>query len=114
MHSTRGTVSDEKSTVISFTFDQAPSMCVGLNSPGLVGTSASCLNLMRDGEILKSYWIALGSSPVGHKNERGDGRTPEGVYLIEGRTTDSLYYRAMKISYMRCPRALSQPRPAPG
>lgn len=57
------------------------------------------LNLMRDGDILKSYWIALGSSPVGHKNERGDGRTPEGVYLIEGRTTDSLYYRAMKISY---------------
>ena len=57
------------------------------------------LLLMRDGEIMKSYWVALGRNPTGHKVEQGDGRTPEGLYRIEERSEDSLYYRSMRISY---------------
>jgi hypothetical protein len=57
------------------------------------------LLLMRRGEVLKSFWIALGRRPVGLKTERGDGRTPEGVYRIETRDRESFFYRSLRISY---------------
>jgi murein L,D-transpeptidase YafK len=57
------------------------------------------LYLMRQGEALKWFWIALGRHPIGQKTEIGDGRTPEGVYWIEGRDTSSDFYRAMWLSY---------------
>jgi murein L,D-transpeptidase YafK len=57
------------------------------------------LLLMRGGDILTSFWIALGRHPVGQKIRRGDGRTPEGLYRIVGRTKESIFYRALKLSY---------------
>jgi murein L,D-transpeptidase YafK len=57
------------------------------------------LYLMRQGESLKWFWIALGRYPVGRKTERGDGRTPEGIYRILGRDASSHYYRALWLSY---------------
>ena len=57
------------------------------------------LYLMRQGEALKWFWIALGRHPIGRKTEIGDGRTPEGVYWIEGRDASSDFYRAMFLSY---------------
>ena len=57
------------------------------------------LYLMRRGEVLKWFWIALGRFPIGPKTEIGDGRTPEGVYWIKGRDVDSDFYRALWLSY---------------
>lgn len=57
------------------------------------------LYLMRQGEALKWFWIALGRHPIGQKTEIGDGRTPEGTYWIEGRDASSDFYRAMWLSY---------------
>jgi murein L,D-transpeptidase YafK len=57
------------------------------------------LYLMRDGKVLKWYWIALGRSPVGSKIKIGDGRTPEGSYKITGRDRESQFYRALWLSY---------------
>ena len=57
------------------------------------------LYLMRQGEALKWFRIALGRYPIGQKTERGDGRTPEGIYRIEGRDASSDYYRALWLSY---------------
>lgn len=57
------------------------------------------LELMHQGRIIKSYPIALGSHPVGQKRRRGDGRTPEGVYLIDGRSSRTRYHRTLHISY---------------
>jgi murein L,D-transpeptidase YafK len=57
------------------------------------------LLLMRGGDVLTSFWIALGRQPVGQKMQRGDGRTPEGLYTIVGRTEESIFYRALKLSY---------------
>ena len=51
------------------------------------------------GRVLKSYPIALGRHPKGPKQRRGDGRTPEGFYLIDRRTAHTLYHRALHISY---------------
>ncbi len=57
------------------------------------------LQLLRGDTVLKSYPIALGPHPVGPKRRRGDGRTPEGVYTIDGRTRRTAYRLALHISY---------------
>ena len=65
----------------------------------LVLKSARKLELLRGGVVLKIYPIALGGNPVGAKAEAGDGKTPEGVYYIDGRQPHSLYHLALHISY---------------
>ena len=50
-------------------------------------------------KLLKTYNIALGKQPVGHKQIQGDMRTPEGVYYINGKNPNSQYYKNLGISY---------------
>ena len=57
------------------------------------------LLLMRGDKVLKNYPIALGSSPEGAKRREGDGRTPEGRYVIDSRLAASHYHLALHISY---------------
>ena len=57
------------------------------------------LTLLREGKVIKTYRVALGSNPLGHKQEEGDGRTPEGVYTIDFHKADSDYHLALHISY---------------
>ena len=57
------------------------------------------LMLMRQGSVLRTYRVALGIKPVGHKQQRGDERTPEGEYVIDARKPDSRFHRALHISY---------------
>jgi murein L,D-transpeptidase YafK len=57
------------------------------------------LQLRREGEILKTYRIALGSAPRGPKRKEGDGRTPEGVYTLDWRNSNSNFYRSIHVSY---------------
>ena len=57
------------------------------------------LVLLLQGKPLKEYRVALGRAPVGHKEREGDGRTPEGVYFIDSRKSDSTFHRALHISY---------------
>jgi murein L,D-transpeptidase YafK len=57
------------------------------------------LLVMRRGAIARSYRIALGRSPVGAKARQGDGRTPEGDYVIDSRNAKSRFHRALHISY---------------
>jgi len=55
--------------------------------------------LLRGESVLRSYRIALGCEPVGHKQREGDGRTPEGRYIIDRRNPKSRYHLALHISY---------------
>jgi murein L,D-transpeptidase YafK len=64
-----------------------------------VDKSDRLLTLFSRGTPVKTYRVALGSSPVGPKQEEGDGRTPEGRYTIDSRKADSAYHRALHISY---------------
>ncbi len=57
------------------------------------------LILLRDGEILKTYRIALGRQPKGHKTKAGDNRTPEGKYILDARNPNSNYHLSIRISY---------------
>jgi murein L,D-transpeptidase YafK len=57
------------------------------------------LYLMRGDEPFRSYKIALGYQPTGHKRYKGDGRTPEGIYFLDWRSDRSSYHKALHISY---------------
>jgi murein L,D-transpeptidase YafK len=57
------------------------------------------LYLLHDGQVLKSYRVALGRQPHGTKLYEGDGRTPEGKYVLDARNADSRFYRALHVSY---------------
>jgi murein L,D-transpeptidase YafK len=55
--------------------------------------------LLHNDTVLKSYDVALGFQPVGHKQFEGDGKTPEGLYLINRRNPRSNYHLSLGISY---------------
>ncbi len=57
------------------------------------------MHLMQNGRVLKSYRVALGGDPVGHKTQQGDQRTPEGVYTIDFRRPQSRFNLALHVSY---------------
>ncbi len=65
----------------------------------LVDKGARQIHLLRDGEIWKSYPIGLGFAPKGHKQREGDGRTPEGDYILDWRNPNSSFYLSIHISY---------------
>lgn len=49
--------------------------------------------------VLKSYPVALGFAPTGPKRRQGDGRTPEGRYVLDWRNPNSQFYRSIHVSY---------------
>jgi murein L,D-transpeptidase YafK len=65
----------------------------------VVYKSARILQLRRHGEVIKTYHVALGRQPIGRKTEEGDGKTPEGSYIIDGRNIESEYHLSLHISY---------------
>lgn len=65
----------------------------------LIEKNARRLMLISQGEVLKTYRIALGGNPIGPKERQGDNKTPEGTYVIDGRNRDSRFYFSLHISY---------------
>lgn len=57
------------------------------------------LELRRQGRALRSYRIALGGDPRGHKLQEGDGRTPEGLYELDWRNAESRFFKSIHVSY---------------
>ena len=55
--------------------------------------------LLRGARVLRDYEIALGRNPSGPKRNHGDGRTPEGRYVLDWRIDDSKFHRAIHVSY---------------
>jgi murein L,D-transpeptidase YafK len=55
--------------------------------------------LLRGENVLRTYRIALGREPVGPKRQEGDGRTPEGRYIIDRRNAKSKYHLSLHVSY---------------
>ncbi|MEN8626629.1 L,D-transpeptidase family protein [Psychrobacter proteolyticus] len=64
-----------------------------------VDKSDRVLKLMSDGKAIRSYRIALGGNPTGHKQQEGDQRTPVGVYTLEYKNENSIAHRSIHISY---------------
>jgi len=57
------------------------------------------LTLYYRGVPVRSYFIALGSKPVGDKERAGDQRTPEGLFHINAHNPASKFHLALRISY---------------
>ena len=57
------------------------------------------LELYESGKLTKIYDIVLGSSPTGHKEIEGDGRTPEGDHYIFTKNDMSKFHLSLGLSY---------------
>ncbi|MBT3235721.1 MAG: L,D-transpeptidase family protein [Bdellovibrionales bacterium] len=57
------------------------------------------LYLLQGDQAIRSYKIAMGASPQGHKRQQGDERTPEGNYLIEYKNPNSKYHLSLAVDY---------------
>ena len=65
----------------------------------IVDKSERRLELLKDGRVFRSFDIALGMRPAGHKTREGDFRTPEGRYILDRRNPDSDFFLSIGISY---------------
>jgi murein L,D-transpeptidase YafK len=57
------------------------------------------LELLKEGQVFRTFDIALGNAPLGHKEEEGDNRTPEGSYRLDLRNPNSDYFLSIRVSY---------------
>jgi murein L,D-transpeptidase YafK len=65
----------------------------------VVNKEARRMYLMNQNDVLKSFDIDLWFAPIGNKYFEGDGRTPEGTYLIDRRNPNSKFHLSLGISY---------------
>jgi murein L,D-transpeptidase YafK len=65
----------------------------------LVEKAKNTLTLFKNGKVIASYHVVFGGNPVGHKEQEGDERTPEGKYLLDSKNAKSSYYKSIHISY---------------
>jgi murein L,D-transpeptidase YafK len=54
---------------------------------------------MRRGQILRTYKVALGKGNGEVKQRVGDHQTPEGLYVIDAKKSQSRFHLALHISY---------------
>jgi murein L,D-transpeptidase YafK len=65
----------------------------------IVNKGNRAMFLMHEDEVLKHYKVDLGFAPTGDKLQEGDGRTPEGEYIIDRRNPNSSFYLSIGINY---------------
>jgi murein L,D-transpeptidase YafK len=65
----------------------------------IVEKSKRTMRLLKQDKEVRTYKIALGRDPVGPKVMQGDNRTPEGVYYVDYKVRNSIYHRALHLSY---------------
>lgn len=57
------------------------------------------LQLLNHGKVFKEYKVALGPHIEGAKTQQGDGKTPEGDYVVDSRNAQSQFHKSLHISY---------------
>jgi hypothetical protein len=65
----------------------------------VVEKSRHRMSLLNDGQVLRTYSVALGRGGSEPKIQEGDARVPEGRYHIAGRNRQSAFHRSLHISY---------------
>jgi len=65
----------------------------------VIDKSERVLQLMKGGEVLRTFKIALGIRPEGDKREEGDFKTPEGHYMLDSRNPKSDFFLSIHVSY---------------
>jgi murein L,D-transpeptidase YafK len=57
------------------------------------------LRVYDEGELIKTYNVALGRAPRGDKEIEGDGKTPEGEFYVFTKNDKSRFYLSLGLSY---------------
>ena len=77
----------------------------------VIEKAARKLHLLHEGEIFRTFRIALGIRPVGDKQREGDFKTPEGRYLLDRRNPDDAMAMAalceVGMLFVRCEAGIS-------
>lgn len=61
--------------------------------------SARHIQLLHHKQVIRDYPMRLGFEPIGHKVQEGDGKTPEGQYVLDWRNPKSAFYKSLHVSY---------------
>jgi murein L,D-transpeptidase YafK len=64
-----------------------------------VDKSDHVMTVFSAGQPVHSFRVALGRGGLGPKIKQGDGRVPEGKYLITDRNPQSAFYLSLRIGY---------------
>ena len=65
----------------------------------LVEKSKRLMHVFAGKREIATYKVGLGMSPIGHKVQEGDRRTPEGRYTLDFKKRDSTFFRAIHVNY---------------
>ncbi|HEX7539470.1 MAG TPA: L,D-transpeptidase family protein [Syntrophales bacterium] len=65
----------------------------------IIEKSKRTMTLLKQDREVRTYKIALGRDPVGPKVMQGDNKTPEGIYYVDYKVPNSVYHRALHLSY---------------
>jgi murein L,D-transpeptidase YafK len=65
----------------------------------LVDKSERKLYVYAGDTVAATFDVALGINPIGHKQQEGDKRTPEGHYVLDYKNARSAYHRSIHVSY---------------
>lgn len=57
------------------------------------------VQVLDDGKVIRTYRAALGFAPEDTKLRQGDGRTPEGRYVIRVKNANSQFHLSLGIDY---------------
>ncbi len=57
------------------------------------------MTLLAKDKVVRTYKVALGGEPIGAKQQQGDHKTPEGLYILDRRNPKSRFYKSIHISY---------------
>jgi hypothetical protein len=63
------------------------------------------LLLFSNGQLVRTYHVGLGLSPVGDKERAGDRHTPEGDFYVFTKNAKSAFYLSLGVSYPNLPHA---------
>lgn len=61
--------------------------------------STKTLELREQGMIIARFPIGIGREPKGHKRTEGDGKTPEGHYVVCVKNPKSKFYLSLGLNY---------------
>ncbi|MDQ1591967.1 MAG: hypothetical protein QOG71_2594 [Pyrinomonadaceae bacterium] len=78
---------------------QTPLKLPLVNPKIVVSKSKRQLHLYANGEVVRTYRIALGANPVDDKVRQGDRATPEGDFYVCVKNARSNFYLSLGLSY---------------
>lgn len=86
--------------VFTFWRSEKQKSLVSIKNPRIVVNKRERRLQVFDGEkLFKTYKIALGFEQTGDKVKQGDGRTPEGEYLVIVKNPKSKFHRSLGLNY---------------